>query len=37
MVDWYRYPDPVDEKRNYTYMQVGHAYFGIYIIILLFT
>jgi amino acid permease len=24
----YRYPDPVNGKRNYTYMQAVHAYLG---------
>ncbi|CAI8599887.1 unnamed protein product, partial [Vicia faba] len=28
VADCYRYPDPVNGKRNYTYMQAVHAYLG---------
>ncbi|XP_058785200.1 amino acid permease 8-like isoform X1 [Vicia villosa] len=28
IADCYRYPDPVNGKRNYTYMQAVHAYLG---------
>jgi len=29
IADCYRYPDPINGKRNYTYMQAVHAYLGI--------
>jgi len=30
IADCYRYPDSVNGKRNYTYMQAVHAYLGMY-------